>query len=53
MQKFKKILIKESRNLAEANITGLCSLIQNEPWSEVFWEKDVSIKWDSFYTIFN
>jgi hypothetical protein len=44
---------KESRNLAEANITCLCSLIQNKPWSEVFWEKDVSIKWDTFYTTFD
>jgi hypothetical protein len=44
---------KETRNLAEANITGLCSLIQIEPWSVVFWEKDINKKWDTFYTTFN
>jgi hypothetical protein len=44
---------KESRILAEANITGLCSLIQNEPWSEVFWEKDITKKWYTFYTTFD
>jgi hypothetical protein len=44
---------KESRNIVEANITGLCSLTQIEPWSEVFWEKNTNIKWDTFYTTFN
>jgi hypothetical protein len=44
---------KETRNVSQANIIGLCSLIQNETWIDVFQENDMKKKWVSFYSIFN
>jgi hypothetical protein len=35
---------KEMRNVSEANIMGLCSLIRNEAWIEVFQENDMQKK---------
>jgi hypothetical protein len=46
-------LDKEIRNVSEANITGLCSLIRNETWINEFQENDMQKKYDSFYSIFN
>jgi hypothetical protein len=43
---------KEIRNVSEVNIIGLCSLIQNETWIDVFQENGMEKKWDSFYSIF-
>jgi hypothetical protein len=44
---------KEIRNVSEANIIGLCSLIQNETWTVVFQENNREKKWDSFYSVFS
>jgi hypothetical protein len=33
--------------------TGLCPLIQNETWIDVFRENDMAKNLDSFYSIFN
>jgi hypothetical protein len=44
---------KGIRNVSEATIIGLCSLIQNESRTDVFQENDMEKKWNSFYSIFN
>jgi phosphoribosyl-dephospho-CoA transferase len=44
---------EEIRNVSEANIIGLCSLIKYETWIDVFQENYMENKWYSFYSIFN
>jgi hypothetical protein len=44
---------KEIGNVSEANIIGLCSLIQNETFTDVFHENDMKKKWDSCSSSFN
>ena len=45
-------LCREIRNMMAGNVEGLCILVQNADWSEVFNETDVNLKWETFYAIF-
>jgi hypothetical protein len=44
---------KEIRNVSEASVIDLCSLIGNETWIDVFQENDMQQKLNSFYSIFD
>jgi exonuclease III len=48
-----KSCYKESRDLSEDNIIGLCTLIQSETWLEMLNESVIDKKWNSFYSTFN
>jgi hypothetical protein len=48
-----KTNLTEVRDLSEANIMGLCTIVQSKKWAEVFSECDVDTEWECYYTIFN
>jgi hypothetical protein len=48
---YKTNVNKEVRNLSEAIILGMCSLLENGKWADVFCETDVVKNGNNHYTI--